>query len=221
MAELISAAAERHALDHTSPLTGQLAEAAAWTQDNTRYPSMMSGLAETRLLEALIVVGDAQHVLEIGTFTAIGTIAMAAALGPGGRVTTLEVDTENAEIARRHIEQSGYSDRIELLLGDALQTLARLPGPFDLVYIDAAKEQYPDYFDAVADKLSGRGVIIADNLFRGGAVLEESPASAGNRGMLEFSRRVQDDERFDNVLLTVGDGLMLAWRRPPASPTGP
>jgi caffeoyl-CoA O-methyltransferase len=217
MSELISADAERHALGHTSPLIGELARAADWTAENTAAPSMMSGVPELRLLEALIVAGGARRVLEIGTFTGVGTIAMASALADGGRVITLERDERTAGIARRHIETSGYGDRIELLVGDAMQTLATLDGPFDLVYIDAWKRDYPDYYEAVVPKLAPRGVIVADNLFRAGAVLDPTVNDDSTRAMREFAQRVEADERTNNVLLTVGDGLMLAWRRPATS----
>jgi caffeoyl-CoA O-methyltransferase len=216
MTELISRAAERFAEDHTTPPTGQLAEIAAWTREHTAWPAMMSGTAEARLLEALIVVGGARNVLEIGTFTGFGALLIAAAMPSGGRVTTLEVDPEMAETARRHFAASPVGDRVELVLGDALDSLAALDGPFDLVWIDARKSDYPAYYDAVLPKLAPRGIIVADNLFRAGAVLAGSDGEAdeGTRAMREFARRVQEDERVDNALLTIGDGVMLAWRRP-------
>ena len=102
MSELIKARVARYAEDHTSPFDGPLAAAAAWTQGNTPAPGMMSGLAEARLLEALIVAGGARQVLEIGTFTGVGTLAMAAALSPDGRVITLEADEDVAAAARPH-----------------------------------------------------------------------------------------------------------------------
>ena len=216
MTPLISPDAEQHALDQTTPLTGQLATAAEWTRSNTANPIMMSGLAEVRLLEVLILTGAAKRVLEIGTFTGVGTIAMANALPDDGRVITLERDGDNAASARRHFEASGVGDRIELIVGDALQTLPTLAGPFDLVYIDAWKTDYPAYYQAVGPKLAPRGVIVADNLFRGGAVLDPSDADEGTRGMREFTRQVQADSRMHNVLLTIGDGVMLAWRNPAA-----
>jgi caffeoyl-CoA O-methyltransferase len=216
MSELISLDAEGYALAHTSALTGPLAGAADWTLSNTPWPGMMSGLAELRLLQALIVAGGARRVLEIGTFTGVGTVGMAAALPEGGRVITLEFDEAHAEIAHRHIDASGLGDRIELIVGDALETLRRLDGPFDLVYVDAAKEDYPGYYEAVVPKLAPRGVIVADNLFRAGAVLDDTARDLGTRRMREFTDLVQADDRTDNVLLTVGDGLMLAWRKPAA-----
>ncbi len=177
---------------------------------------MMSGVPEARLLEALIVAGGARHVLEIGTFTGFGALVMAAALPAGGRVTTLEVDEETAAAARRHIEASALADRVELIVGDALETLTRLDGPFDLVYLDAWKAQYPDYYDAVAPKLAPRGVLVADNLFRGGATFDPADEDPNTIGIREFARRVHEDERVHNVLLTIGDGVMLAWPAPAA-----
>jgi caffeoyl-CoA O-methyltransferase len=216
VSDLVAPAAQRYAEEHTTPLAGPLGVAAAWTQDNTSAPAMMSGLAEARLLEALIVVGGARRVLEIGTFTAVGTLSMAAAVPADGSVTTLEVDAEIAAAARRHIDASPHRGRVELIVGDALQTIGGLEGPFDLVYIDAWKADYPAYLDAVLPKLADRGVIVADNLFRGGAALEATSADEGTVGIREFARRVQGDTRLHNVLLTIGDGVMLAWRRPPA-----
>jgi caffeoyl-CoA O-methyltransferase len=177
---------------------------------------MMSGLVEARLLEALIVVGGARNVLEVGTFTGVGALSMAAAMPEDGRVTTLEVDPDTAAVARRHIDASPYGNRIELIVGDALETLARLEGPFDLVYIDAWKSDYPAYYEAALPKLAQRGVLVADNLLRGGAALDATATDDGTVGIREFARTVQRDDRVHNVLLTIGDGVMLVWRRPPS-----
>jgi caffeoyl-CoA O-methyltransferase len=213
MTELISAPAVAYADEHTTPLTGQLTEIAAWTREHTDSPQMMSGTAEARLLQALIVVGGARRVLEIGTFTGLGALAMAAALPDGGRVITLEVDEARAARAQEFFDASPLRERIELVVGDALQTMAGLDGPFDLVYIDAWKADYPAYYEAVMPKLADRGVIVADNMFRGGGALQADSQDEGNIGIREFADRVQNDDRVDNVLLSVGDGLMLAWPR--------
>ena len=214
MADLIDPAAATFAADHTTPFAGPLATAAGWTTLNTGAPEMMAGLSEARLLEALIVIGGARQVLEVGTFTGVGAMTMAAAVGEGGRVITLEVDAETAEIARRHFAEHPAGDRIELILGPALDSLQQLDGPFDLVWIDAAKAEYPAYYEAVVPRLSPRGVIVADNLFRDGDTLDPASADAGTVAMREFAARVQADERVDNVLLSVGDGVLLAWRKP-------
>ncbi len=220
MTALIATAAERYSAEHTTPFGGAVAQAAQWTEANTDWPGMMAGLVEVRLLQALVVIGGARRVLEVGAFTGVGALAMAAALPDGGRVTTLEVDPDHAAIARRHFDASPYGDRIELIVGDALQTMTRLQGPFDVVWIDAWKADYPAYYEAALEKLARRGVIVADNLFRDGDALNADRVDPGTVGIREFARRVQADERTDNVLLTIGDGVMLAWRRP-AGPSAP
>lgn len=214
MNELISPAAEEFAAVFTTPFHGAVAAASDWTRANTSWPGMMAGLSEARLLEALIVVSGARSVLEIGTFTGVGALAMAAALPADGRVVTLELDPDNAAVARRHIAASPLADRIQLIQGDAREILRELPGPFDLVWIDAWKADYPHYLDLVVPKLSPRGIIVADNLFRDGATLPPASDDDGTRGVLDFARQVQEDERLHNVLLTVGDGLLLAWPTP-------
>ena len=214
MSGLISAAAEDFAAAHTTPFEGPLAAASEWTAANTPWPEMMAGLSEARLLEALIFVSGARSVLELGTFTGVGALAMAAALPTDGRVVTLERDPDNAAVARRHIAASPLGERIELIEGDAREALPQLPGPFDLVWIDAWKSDYPQYLDLVLPKLAPRGMIVADNLFRDGAALPPATNDDATQGLLEFARRVQEDERLHNVLLTVGDGLLLAWPAP-------
>lgn len=214
MASLISAEAERYARQCTTPLEGYLSDIAAWTCEHAEFPVMMSGVAEARLLEVFIVASGARRVLEIGTFTGLGAVSMAAALPPGGHVTTLEIDEEIAAAARRQIERSGHGDRIDLVVGDALETLDGLKGMFDLVYIDAWKNDYPAYYHKVLPKLAERGVIVADNLFRGGRALDPQVDDEGTLGIREFARQVQADSRVHNALLTVGDGVMVIWRRP-------
>ncbi|MFL5861459.1 MAG: O-methyltransferase [Solirubrobacteraceae bacterium] len=211
MNALISEAAEEFAAAYTTPFDGALAAAWKWTDANTSWPGMMAGVPEARLLEALIVVSGARSVLELGTFTGVGALAMAAAMPEGGRVVTLEHDPDNAAVARRHIAASPLADRIELVQGDARETLGRLPGAFDVVWIDAWKADYPRYLELVVPKLTPRGIIVADNLFRGGATLRPAADDAATQGVLEFARRVQENKLLHNVLLTVGDGLLLAW----------
>jgi predicted O-methyltransferase YrrM len=214
MTDLVSPAAAAYAEAHTTPPAGDLAAVAAFTHERSAAPQMMSGVPEARLLEALIVAGGARRILEIGTFTGFGALAMAAAAGPGGRVVTLEADEETAASALRHITASPHAERIELVVGDARETLPGIEGPFDLVYVDAWKNDYPVYLGLVRDRLAPRGVIVADNLFRGGAALSEDPGDEGTAGIREYARRVHADAGLHNVLLTVGDGVMLAWHAP-------
>lgn len=216
MSDLIAPAAQAHAEAHTTPPDAALAQVARWTAESTAVPQMMSGLPEARLLEALIVAGRAERVLEIGTFTGFGALTMAAALGEHGRVVTLEVDEETAAAARRHFDASPVGSRVELLVGDALELLADLDGPFDLVYLDAWKTDYPAYYELVLPRLAPHGVLVADNLFRDGRVLDPDDEEAGSVALRAFAAQVQADPRVHNVLLTVGDGVLLAWPAPAA-----
>src|ERR1700722_14408873 len=129
MADLISPAAEAYAAQTTTPFDDVVGTIAARTRESLPNAEMMSGLAEAHLLEALLVVGGARRVLEIGTFVGLGAESMAAALPPGGPAPAFEGNPDRAAIARRNIDESGHSDRIELIVGDALQTLDRLEGP--------------------------------------------------------------------------------------------
>jgi caffeoyl-CoA O-methyltransferase len=191
-----------------------LAELRAETEAKMPIPQMAGGIVEARLLEALVVATGASRVLEVGTFTGYSTLSIAAALAEGGTITTLERDEHAASIARRHIAASPDASKIQLVLGDALQSIAALPGPFDLVFIDASKREYVSYYEAVLPKLADRGLIVADNMLWGGAALDPDTADPDTAGVRAFADLVQSDPRVHNTLLTVGDGLLLVWKRP-------
>jgi caffeoyl-CoA O-methyltransferase len=210
---LVDPTAERYAIGHTSPPDAALASLRAETEATMPVPEMAGGLVEARLLEALVVATRATRVLEIGTFTGVSALSMAARLAEGGKVITLEADPVAAEIARRHIAASPYADRIELVFGDALESVGRLEGPFDVVFVDAWKTDYPAYYEAVLPKLAPHGVIVADNVFRWGTALEDQPAEEEAIVLRRFNDDVLADPRVDCAMLTVGDGLLVIWRR--------
>jgi caffeoyl-CoA O-methyltransferase len=209
--EIVDPRIEEYAAAHTTAPPERLAAVATNTQETMPSPGMMSGLVESRLLEALIALSGARRVLEVGTFTGFGALTMAAALSDGGEVITLENDADTAAIARDNIEASEYGHNVRLIVGDAREELGKLEGPFDLVYIDAWKADYPHYYEAAVPLLSARGIIVADNVLRGGRVLDET-GDGSLAATRAFNERVQADERVHNALLSVGDGLMLAWR---------
>jgi caffeoyl-CoA O-methyltransferase len=209
--DIVDPKIEAYAEAHTTLPLGQLAGVAADTQENMPTPGMMSGVVESRLLEALIVVSGARRALEVGTFTGFGALTMAAALPEDGEVITLERDPEMVAIARDNIERSEHGHKVRLIVGDAREELGRLEGPFELIYIDAWKDDYIHYYEASVPLLGPRGIIVADNVFRSGRVVDE--AADGSVAVTRaFNDRVQADERVHNALLSVGDGLMLAWR---------
>lgn len=209
---IVDADIERYALAHTTGPSEAVAAVRAETEASTPNPQMAGGLAEVQLLEALAVAAGATRILEVGTFTGVTSLTLAARLPEGGSLTTLELDEKAAAIARRHFDASPYGDRIELIVGDARETIETLDGPFDLIWIDAWKRDYPYYLERLVPKLAERGVLAADNLVLGGRVLEDAGDREDVAGMQEFADRVQADDRLHNVLLPVGDGVMLAWR---------
>ena len=203
---------EEYAEAHTSPPTGALRQLAEETTATLDGPQMMVGSLEGRFLEMLVFATGARRVLEIGTFSGYSSISMAAGLPPDGHITSCDISERHAEVARRHIELNGLSDRIEVVVGPALETIAGLDGPFDLVFIDADKTNYANYYDAVLPKLAPRGMIAADNTLWSGRVIESDDQEADTIAIREFNDLVANDPRVVNVLLTVRDGITLIRR---------
>jgi len=172
---------------------------------------MLSGTVEGRFLEMLVWAARPRLVLEIGTYTGSAAQFMAGALPDGGRVITCEFDPERAEFARRHMDAGPHGNRIEILVGPAIESIATLDGPFDLVFIDADKPTYVDYYEAVLPKLSERGLIAADNTLFSGEVLAPDPGSSAE-ALVRFNEHVAADPRTVQVLLPVRDGVTLIRR---------
>jgi caffeoyl-CoA O-methyltransferase len=165
---------------------------------------MLTGTIEGRFLEFLVYATGARRVLELGTYSGYSAISMAAALPAEGRIDTCEVDAQHAAVAHRYIEEAGLSDRITIHLGPALETIARLEGEFDFVFIDADKENYVNYYEAVLPRL-----IAADNTLWSGRVLDESDDSEATLAIRAFNEHVRSDDRVVSVMLTVRDGVTL------------
>jgi caffeoyl-CoA O-methyltransferase len=207
---LVDPRADAYAEAHTTSSGDLFERLAAETRETTTAPQMMVGEVEGRFLEFLVRATGARRVLELGTFTGYSSLSMARGLPDGGRVISLDVNEKTTGIARRYAEEAGLADRIEYRVGEhGLEMLAELDGPFDLVFIDADKESYVDYYEAVLPKLADHGLILADNALRDGRVLE----SDANEPMQAFNDHVMNDERVDCVLLTVRDGILLAQKR--------
>jgi predicted O-methyltransferase YrrM len=209
MAFIVREEIERYAEEHTTPPTELLASLAEETRASLRLPQMLTGTIEGRFLEMLVWASSARRVLELGTYSGYSALSMAAALPEGGRIATCEIDERHAEVARRYIAQSPYADRITVHLGPALETIERLEGEFDFVFIDADKENYVNYYEAVLPRLAERGLIAADNTLWSGRVLDQSDRSEGTLAIKEFNEHVRADPRVVSVMLTVRDGVTL------------
>jgi caffeoyl-CoA O-methyltransferase len=192
---------------HATPLEPLLQENYEATYASLSAPQMIAGPVLGRLLRFLVAMAAPRLVLEIGTFSGYSALAMAGGLPPEGRIVTCELSPERAEFAQGYFDRSPWGDRIDVRVGPALETVRALEGPFDFVFIDADKDGYPGYYDAVVPKLSPRGVIAVDNTLSGGDVA--APVDERDRAMAAFNAHVQADERTENVLLSVRDGVTL------------
>ena len=211
MKALVLEEIEAYAHAHTTPESALLAELRDVTYERMKLPQMQVGRVEGAFLRLLVRLSGARSVLEIGMFTGYSALMMAEGLAEGGRLITCDVDPEAEAVARSFFARSPFGSRIEIRMGPALDTLRSLPGPFDLVFIDADKENYPAYFDAVVDRVRPGGLLVFDNALWSGEVLD--PQDAASRAIVAVTERVQADPRVENVMLTVRDGMLLALRR--------
>jgi predicted O-methyltransferase YrrM len=212
--QLASDAVEAYAAAHTTPAAYHLQALAAETRAALDTPQMLTGEVEGRLLEFLVFLARPRLVLEIGTYSGYSALSMAQTLRDGARIISCELDPERARFAERHISAAGLADRIEIRRGPALETIDGLDGPFDLVFIDADKTGYLDYYEAVLPKLADAGLVVVDNVLWSGRVAEppSDDDSESTRALRAFNEHVAADARTVNVMLTVRDGVMLVRR---------
>lgn len=212
MSFIVEPAVEKYAEDHSSP-DGELFERlAVETREKSEAPQMMVGLLEGQFLGTLVRSTRARRVLELGTFTGYSSISMALELPAHGELITCDVNEETTEIARRYAQEAGVADKIDYRLGPALDTVAQLDGEFDIVFIDADKPNYVNYFEATLPKLSQDGLMILDNTLWSGRVADPDDDDENTRAIRAVNDRVSEDPRVRNVLLTVRDGMNLVWR---------
>jgi caffeoyl-CoA O-methyltransferase len=209
MADIVNPALEAYAEAHTTAPPEHLAKLADETRAQLTAPGMMVGPLEGRFLEMLVFALKPRRVLEIGTFSGYSSLSMAAGMAPGGRITTCEISPVHAEMARRHIAASAYAQMIEVIEGPALDTVSRLEGPFDFVFIDADKGNYSAYYEAVLPKLAPGGLIAADNTLWGGRVVDSTDDSEDTKAIRAFNDTVLHDSRVVCVQTTVRDGVTL------------
>ena len=211
MAYIVPDEIDRYAEEHTTPPTELLARLAQETRATLEVPQMLTGTIEGRFLELLVYSSGARRVLELGTYSGYSAISMAAGLPPDGRIDTCELDEKHAAVARRYIAEAGYEDRITVHVGPALETIDRLEGEFDFVFIDADKVNYRNYYEALLPRLAERGLIAVDNTLWSGKVVEDD-GDDSTRAIREFNDHVWTDPRVVCVQLTVRDGVTLIKR---------
>ncbi|MEZ4827814.1 MAG: O-methyltransferase [Bacteroidia bacterium] len=177
------------------------------------YPQMISGHYQGRVLSFLSKMIRPQRILEIGTFTGYSAVCLSEGLAPGGRLDTIDVNPELEVHITRALERSGVADRVNLHFGPALEIIPTLEGPFDLVFIDADKNNYLNYFEMVLPRLSDRGIILADNVLWSGRIFDQAILDKETVGIRAFTAFIQQDERVEQVILPVRDGIMLIRKK--------
>ena len=209
----MESASDKYIREHSTPQSEALEWIEKQTNIHTNYPRMLSGRVQGRFLTMLTELCGAREVLEIGCFTGYSALCFAYGVGEGGRVDTLEINDELEELTRRGWERSGIADRITRHIGDALDTLKTLSAEgrcYDLVYIDANKREYPDYYEAVMPLLRQGGLILADDTMLGGKVCQDPvPTDKQTQGLVRFNEALASDSRVECVMLPIRDGLTL------------
>lgn len=174
-------------------------------------PRMLSGHLQGQVLRMFSQMIRPKYILEIGTYTGYSALCMVDGLQPGGRLITIDVNEELQDIILKYFKLSGKAEQIDSRIGNALDIIPTLDMQFDLVFIDADKENYPNYFDLVFDKMNVGGYIIADNVLWSGKVLEDdSNLDKDTLALKTYARKLKDDHRVETVLLPVRDGLLIA-----------
>ena len=210
---LIKESIQNYAERFTSGESPLLAELRELTYADRNDSNMLSGFYQGRLLSMFSRIARPRIVLEIGTYMGYSTICLAEGLTPDGRVITLDVDEETNRIAKSFWDRSEFGEKIEAHLVPALDFIPRIEESIDLVFIDADKENYSNYFQLVLPKMSPGGLVIADNVLWSGDVLNVESGTTNktsSRALHEYNRMVNQHPAVDNILLAVRDGLMIA-----------
>ena len=197
---------------HTTPPDDVLFEVERNSYLKTVTPQMITGRYQGKLLEILTAMLAPERALEIGSFTGYGAISIARGLSPGGKLTALEVNPERESLIREHLELAQVSDRVDLIIGNALEYLQHDIATYDLIYIDAGKRDNPTYYKLSIERLNPGGVVILDNVLWGGKVTSR-PMDSDTRSIDDLNRLIASDDRVDVVMLPIRDGISVVRKR--------
>lgn len=210
--EFLDPAIEQYINDHISPESKILRSLNRETHQKILQPRMLSGHLQGRFISMLSNMIQPNRVLEIGTYTGYSALCFAEGLAENGHIDTIDRNEELEPIIQRYLDEAGLTKSITLHVGNALEIIKTLNHTYDIVFIDADKENYLNYYNAVFDKVPVGGYILADNVLWSGKVLneEEIKNDVDTRGIVEYNDTIQKDERVENVLFPIRDGIMIA-----------
>lgn len=208
--DVIPVAVEAFAERYSSPETDVLHRLNRETYLKVEQPHMLSGRLQGQYLTMVSQMLQPRRILEIGTYTGYSAICLAQGLTADGLLYTLDINEEREEMCKRYFREAGLEQKIQLHIGKAADIIPQLDETFDLVFIDADKQGYEQYYDLVWDKLRPGGFILADNvLYHGEVLLEQDQQSTNAKAMIRFCEKVTADNRGSKLLLTIRDGLMM------------
>lgn len=211
---MINPEIEKYAMEHSSKHSQVLHELYRETHLKVMHPRMLSGSQQGRFLSMLSQMICPKNILEIGTYTGYSAICLSEGLAEKGQIHTIEIDPELEQIASKYFKKAGIENKVVQYFGDAMKLIPELKMQFDLVFIDADKENYANYYNLIIDKVRVGGSILVDNVLWSGKVIQ--PLKNGDKdtqGIIEFNELVQQDSRVENVLLPLRDGLMLIRKK--------
>ena len=211
--ELINNKAEDYAKSNTTPLDEVLNEVESFTMANHPHAQMLSGHVQGKVLEMISCMIRPERILEIGTFTGFSALCLAKGLQSGGKLHTIELRTDDAETAQNNFKKAGVENKIELHVGDALELIPTINETWDLVFIDADKVNYIPYYELTLPRVKKGGWILADNVLFHGEVLEDSVKGKNAKAIQAFNEHIRKDNRVQQVLLTIRDGLLLIQKK--------
>ncbi|MBI9033750.1 MAG: class I SAM-dependent methyltransferase [Bacteroidales bacterium] len=207
---MIDVELERYAENHTSEEENLLYQLNRETHLKVLLPRMLSGKVQGKFLKFVSQMIQPKRILEIGTYTGYSALCLAMGLREDGELVTIDKNAELEIIASKYFQKSENRDKIRFISGDAMQVIPQLEGDFDLIFLDADKSNYLNYYKLLIDRVPKGGYILADNVLWSGKVVQElDPKDVDTKAILEFNQYVQDDPGVENVLLPFRDGLLL------------
>lgn len=205
---------DSYILNHIEPEDEVLRELDRETHLKVLGARMLSGHLQGQVLIMLSKIIQPKNILEVGTFTGYSAICLAKGLQPNGILTTIEIDDELESFAGKYFEKAGLKEKIRQLIGPALEIIPTLDHTFDLVFLDADKREYVDYYELVLKKMNSGGIIIADNTLWSGKVLEKpAPDDHQTKGIIEFNELIAKDNRVEKVILPLRDGMTVIRKK--------
>ena len=213
MPEIINEKADEYATSFSEPTDRLLQEIEQFTLNNHAHSNMLSGPLQGKVLEMLSKIIKPKYILEIGTFTGYSTLCLVKGLQAGGRLHTIELREEDADISQNYFTKSSHNDQIILHRGNALEVIPGLKSEWDLIFIDADKTNYINYYELTLPRLRNGGVILADNVLYHGEVLGENIKGKNAKAINAFNEHVAKDKRVQQAIITIRDGLMMIIKK--------